>query len=533
MTERANALVESWESRWLPLRDARAQALDQLARTGSEQAMRTLATCLTALDRLHAEAHWMDAVFDSLLEPQDDPALEARLLRLLKEVSACQGGLSALERQRELEAECLRLNWSWRCPDTGSSLPELERALLATRDPEPREALWRKARAAGRELAVLRVTLEQVRRQRAIELGYGDARAMRLGLGGIDPETLDAQCQFLERLSRSAWEQARTDLAGQLGFSDPACWDFGDTLDANWLVSELTPLPGEVTARACLEFGRDLLDSLGLPMELVARVRCMAESTHTSPRDLCLLPGLGEPVIHHPGGDGLRLPRFLKGLGGGLGLFLADPEHSPCLRDTESILVESLALMLARLADRGQLLAPWLPAGITIPANPALRSLRLYRLRRMLRDQRFEAVFCADPDQDPDALFHSLDQELLWGPHARSGPAGAWAAGHWPTGGALPPAEQVIAELASWQMDAAMSRDLECEDSAIGWLQAGPAAGGWLADRLIVTLGETAFEDQLEDLCGQPLNSRPFCLALNLLPQAGEAEADEDPDLPA
>ena len=67
MTERANALVESWESRWLPLRDARAQALDQLARTGSEQAMRTLATCLTALDRLHAEAHWMDAVFDSLL----------------------------------------------------------------------------------------------------------------------------------------------------------------------------------------------------------------------------------------------------------------------------------------------------------------------------------------------------------------------------------------------------------------------------------------------------------------------------------
>ncbi|MCA9788062.1 MAG: hypothetical protein KC488_16035, partial [Candidatus Cloacimonetes bacterium] len=194
---------------------------------------------------------------------------------------------------------------------------------------------------------------------------------------------------------------------------------------------------------------------------------------------------------------------------------------------------ESLALMLARLADRGPLLAPWLPAGITIPANPALRSLRLYRLRRMLRDQRFEAVFCADPDQDPDALFHSLDQELLWGPHARSGPAGAWAAGHWPTGGALPPAEQVVADLASWQMDAAMSRDLECEDSAIGWLQAGPAAGGWLADRLIVTLGESAFEDQLEDLCGQPLNSRPFCLALNLLPQAGEAEADEDPDLPA
>jgi hypothetical protein len=533
MTPDPNRLYDEWAERRQPLETGRRQALWTLVESGSPEAAAQLLNSLHGLDALNARPGFLEEVLDGLLDCLDDPELELRLQRLLAQSTAAQDPPRSLNSERQLEVGLLDQAWNWRSShgeDQGASLPDLERRALVTPETRVAEALWRRSRQAGFPRVAGLVRLESLRRERARALGYGDFRALQLGLVAVPVEAFDTQCQHLERLSRASWQQGLATLAASLAEpgANPATlasWDLGDSLCGTWLSTRCLPGPPPCGVRQCLDLGRELLDSLGLPTELLAGVGPLPGAHGFAPEDLCDTDGEGRVRLWLPG-PGLELPRFLALLGQGLCLALGEDVHPGDLR------VQACGRLLARLAGRGPGLAPWLPAGVAAGVRDTGPLLSLYTLRRLLRDLAFEQQFRAEPDQDLDALWARLDRDLLWYGHHRTQPPGAWAAQPWLAAGTRAPALELLAELASRQLEEALLRELGLEPGAL-WITAGPEAGGWLADRLIQPLAELDPLAHIEELTGQALDTGALCRALALTPDTpDEADTPDTPNNP-
>lgn len=413
-----------WEERRGPLEAERRQALLELAADGSPESGARLLDALRSVEALNGAPGGLDPVLDALLDCMDDPEREARLQRMLAETTRAQDPTRSRMRELQLETSLRIQAWGWRSPE-GESLPALERRVIQGTG-DGGALAWRQARQAGFPLAATVIQRWTLATTRARALGYEDLRALELGLAGVDPESLDHERLRLLDLSGPAWRDTLAGLAVAAGGApDQPCWALGDSLGQDWLGRSCLPGPPELGLGQCRELGRELLDSLGLLPELCATFGPAAGTAPFCAHDLCLVDGEGRPRPWMPG-PGLELPRFLALLGESLCLSLVEREtdeggHS---RHGEMPALVRLACgrLFARLAARGPLLAPWLPAGVTVPERDCRRTLALYGLRRLLRDTAFEQELARDPSGDLDQHWARLDRELLWHGHHRPSP---------------------------------------------------------------------------------------------------------------
>lgn len=442
LKEGPQAFLRTHEQILRPLRIRHGKAYWTMATTGSSEATAEVERIEREISDLHADP----AVYDALMRWDSGGALDplvARQIRVLRtefreaqvpaelRAELIRGALSIEERfsshRAEIDGAPVHNN-------------EIDRILVQEDDVRRRRAAWEASRAIG---AIVRDdvrALAKLRNEQARTLGARDYFAFALEQQSIDEGTLLGVLDQVHKGTDGAWSRIRTTLV------DEACsrfrcregeiqpWHFTDRfLQSVPRAQGVRSIDGWFTTPQIQRIARKAFATMGLPVEGIwersdlfpregklPHAFCIGIDNPDDVRVLCNLDGTVrwmETMLHE-----LGHAVYDAGIDRSLPWVLREPAHT--------FITEGVAMWFGRRVKDSR----WLRSQAGVPQDLAddaaqgLAESQIVFARWALVVCAFERAMYADPDQDLDACWWRLVQDLQGVERPPLWPGGDWAA---------------------------------------------------------------------------------------------------------
>ncbi len=519
----ARQLAEAYNSGFQRLHQASSLAWWQTVVGGGPGVERGLAEAQYALREFHADPRIFEQIQDALIENWDDPLLARQLQLIYNRCAECQVDRGLLRRISEAEADLLALHGGFRAriADRVASENEIREILRNSGDEELRRAAWAASLRIGKQAAPRLLELVRLRNDSARALGFSDYYHMRLSLSEVDQESLGAVLNALETRTDGPAEAGQAELVEELSARCGVSHGRLRPWQGNDPFFQETPDPAGLDLDRCYsgqrprELALDFFDSLGLEMRGILAASDLEERNGKCQSAFCVNVDLDGDVrvLCNLKPDEYWMSALLHELGHAAYDLFTDYEQPFILRGpAHDLAAEAVALLLER-SSRDPL---WLER-FTGAAREDLERLRLLigcaRKRRLLHFTRwalvvirFERELYRDPGRDLGALWWIL-VERYQGIEAdpERDPSTDWACKSHLAASPVYYHNYLLGEILACQFDEALKAAVGPEGFC-----AGPAAGGWLADRIFQPANTLHWSSLVEQATGYPLSVEDF-----------------------
>jgi len=418
--------LDAYEARVRPLHQEHGETYWRFALTGDAALQGKLEVLENTLSDLHADAAAYDAIRSWLAAGTDDPLVQRQLEVVLPDFRRAQVDAALRTEIIKLNLEVEEVCTTFRPVLDGRpwSSNELDRGLMTERSDARRRAIWEATREVGAQIRDRVVRLAKLRNRQAQAVGYDDYFDLALADQEMDRASLFTILDDLRARTDGPWAALKSGLDAELAPlrdkapADLAPWDYPD----RFLQSVPRQAPGRSTdaffsLRSIKKNTLSFYRGIGLPVDELWRrgdllprdgksphAFCIGIDNPTDVRVLCNLDGTArwqETALHEFGHA-----VYNRGISSELPWLLRDAAHT--------FITEAVAMYFGRMVKS----RPWLESVAGVPDELARASARDQREAQLvfarwgLLVTTFERAMYADPDQDLDAVWWSLVEDI-------------------------------------------------------------------------------------------------------------------------
>lgn len=472
-----------------PLRRRHGEAYWKFATDGDEAARDEVARIELLLGDLHGDPATAEAIGQWARKPTGEPSLDRCITLLWIEFREAQVHPDLRHEIVRLGLEVEELSTTHRPLLSGrpTTSNELDRVLLHATDEGTRREAWEATRAVGRLLRDRILRLVRLRNEQARVLGARDFFALSLQGQEMDETTLGTVLADLQAHADGPWNRVKGGIDGELrvlrgrpqGPLRP--WDYSDRFfQSAPRASVGRSMDGWFSSTRIASLARSYYRSIGLPVDRILAASDLFPRDRKHPHAFCI--GVENPddvrILCNLDGNARWMETVLHELGHAVYNAGIDPALPWILRNpAHTFITEAVAMFFGRMVRHRRWLqdVAGVPEGLATAAADELAESQLVFARWALVVSRFEQGMYRAPEQDLDALWWSLVEELQGVERPPDWDGGDWAA---KVHVACYPAyyqNYLLGELFASQLQDALGREL-------GW---GPEGGGTAGDRRV------------------------------------------------
>jgi peptidyl-dipeptidase A len=527
MESEARSFVARMTMRIHPILTQYNLAQWDLATTGAPEHCAALEKLGAAYTRLFTDdpADW--AAIQRLYAARpaySDAALRREIELLYCSFASAQVAPEHIDRLAALEAGLNDLYTNFRGTIDGRPMPEnqIKTALREETDSELRREAWEASKQIGAAARDPLLELIELRNQSARALGFRDYYAQSMVLQEIDEDELFALLDDLELRTREPYRDLKAEIDAALAVrcrvsvSDLRPWHYSDPFFQEAPRAGAVDLDALFKDQDVVALARQTFDGLGLEVGDILERSDLFERENKDQHAFCAhIDRLSDDVrvLCNVRPDASWMRAMLHELGHAIyGKYLSTDLSFLLRTDAHTNTTEAIAMLMGRLATD----ADWLAQvrgldseavqAVAAAARAEERTGQLVFLRWGLVMVHFERALYANPRRaDLNTLWWDLVErlQLVARPEGRDEPD--WAAKIHLATAPVYYHNYILGELTASQLSYAIATQSP-ERRLVG----SPAAGAFLRDQLFALGARYPWNETLERLSGERLNSRYF-----------------------